>query len=266
MDRLLARLERRFGKYAIEHLTWLLVGGAAIVLVIAYTRPALLEMLMLDTRLVAHGQVWRLVTYIFMPRSMQLIDALFGLYWLWLMGTNLEQEWGPFKFNAYWFIGMVATTAGAFITGAAVGGFYLTVSLTLAFATVFPDYQMLMMLIIPMKMKWMGWIAAAFLAYEAATKPWEYKVAIIAAVANYLVFFSGHLLGLARGKSIQMKQAARRESFRPPAETSTGDAMGQRACAICGAREDAGTDIRVCSCEKCGGKPRALCLEHARNH
>jgi hypothetical protein len=42
--------------------------------------------------------------------------------------------------------------------------------------------------------------------------------------------------------------------------------FGQRVCAICGAREADGADIRVCSCAKCGGVQRALCVEHARNH
>jgi hypothetical protein len=38
-----------------------------------------------------------------------------------------------------------------------------------------------------------------------------------------------------------------------------------RTCAICGKKQSGGADIRVCSCEKCGG-PRNLCVEHARNH
>src|SRR5476649_1284210 len=107
MDRLLARLERRFGKYAVEHLTWILVGGMSIVLLISFTRPALVPEMMLDTRQVMRGQVWRLVTYLFIQRSLQPIDALFGIYWMYLMGTNLEQEWGAFKFNAYYVVGIL---------------------------------------------------------------------------------------------------------------------------------------------------------------
>ena len=58
-----------------------------------------------------------------------------------------------------------------------------------------------------------------------------------------------------------VRQKARRVQFEGDAP-----AFGQRTCAMCGAREQDGADIRVCSCAKCGGQPRTLCLEHARNH
>ena len=58
-----------------------------------------------------------------------------------------------------------------------------------------------------------------------------------------------------------------RSSVRPKSEAP---ARVSKACAICGAKEADGADIRVCSCDKCkeatGGAARELCLEHARNH
>jgi membrane associated rhomboid family serine protease len=265
MDRFLARLERRLGKYAIEHLTWVIVGGMAAVFLIAYTRPSFIEMLTLDLSRVAHGQVWRLFTYIFIPRSLDLFWVFFSLYWLWLMGTNLENEWGAFKFNAYYFVGMLGTTVAALVANAGIGNFYLNVSLTFAFATVFPDYQLLLMLVIPVRIKWVAWLAAAYLVYEMVViDSWAYRAAIVASVANYLLFFGPHLWRLARGRKLQLQQAARRDSVPPAA--SGGVVMGQRTCAICGAREADGADIRVCACEKCGGQARNLCLEHARSH
>ena len=58
-----------------------------------------------------------------------------------------------------------------------------------------------------------------------------------------------------------------RTSVRPKSEPP---ARAGKTCAICGATEADGADIRVCSCEKCkaatGGAARELCLEHARNH
>jgi hypothetical protein len=81
--------------------------------------------------------------------------------------------------------------------------------------------------------------------------------------ANYLLFFAGHIAALAKGRRTLVRQAARRAEQRPQATEREADT---RACAICGAKQDDGADIRVCSCEKCGGVPRQLCLEHARNH
>ncbi len=260
MDRLLARLERRLGKYAVENVPFLIVGGMAAVYVLCMARPEFEGLLTLDLGMVRHGQVWRLVTYLFIPTSHSILWILFELYWVWLIGSNLDAEWGAFKFNVYYLVGMIGTTVAAALTDGTGGNLYLNMSLFLAFATLFPDYQIFLFLLLPVKVKWLAWVDAALLAYALVTGGWSTRAAVIAALANYLLFFGGTIWQTWRGRNLQVRQAARRASNRPPAP-----ATGGRACAICGAREDDGADIRVCSCDKCGG-PRTLCLPHARNH
>ena len=261
MDRLLARLERNFGRFAIERLTTFIVGGMAIVFVLAYVRPELLGQLTLDPSR-ALKEPWRFVTYFFLPTRFDLIWILFSLYWTWLVGTNLENEWGAFKFNVYYLLGAIGTTAAAWLTGLPQGNFWLNTSLFFAFATVFPNYEILIFFIIPIRVKWLALITLGLIGYSFFDGGIGVKAAIGVAFVNYLLFFGGHLLRLARGQQLQMRQAVRRQSFRPvPVEHEAA----ARACAICGVRQEDGADIRVCSCEKCGG-PRTLCLEHARNH
>ena len=274
MDRLLARLERRIGKLAVEHLTWVLVGGTAAVFLAIMLQPEgknFAAILNLDVNAVLHrGQVWRLFTYVFVPRTPSMIWIIFELYWLWMIGSNLESQWGAFKFNAYYVLGMLSTTGAALILYfvspelATVDNTWLNFTLLFAFATLFPDYQIMLFMIVPVKMKWLGWLTAAFLIYEAAIGGWAVRAAIIAGMGNYFLFFSGHLWGLWRGRQVVVRQAARRVSMRPDAPVISS--LGQRTCAICGALEANGADIRVCACEKCGGVQRTLCLAHARNH
>jgi membrane associated rhomboid family serine protease len=266
MDRLLARLERSLGRFAIERLTTFIVGGMAIVFVLAYAKPELLEHLQLDPAR-ALKEPWRFVTYLFLPQSSQLIWILFSLYWTWLIGTNLENEWGPFKFNVYYLLGALGTTAAAWLTGMPQGNFWLNTSLFFAFATVFPNYEILLFFIIPIRVKWLALLTVALVGYAFFGGDYGVKAAIAVAFGNYLLFFTGHLIGLARGRQVQMRQASRRTSFRPPPEREreAKAAAESRACAICGKRQEDGADIRVCSCEKCGS-PRELCLEHARAH
>ena len=261
MDRLLARLERRLGRFAIERLTSFIVGGMAIVFVLAYAKPEFLDHLTLDPSR-ALKEPWRFVTYFFIPERMSLIWILFSLYWTWLVGTNLEQEWGAFKFNVFYFLGALGTTAAAWITGMPEGNFWLNTSLFFAFATIFPNYEILLFFVIPIRVKWLALLTLGLVGYYFFQGHMGVKMAIAVAFSNYLLFFGGHLLRLGRGQQLQMRQAARRTSFRPPPVEREASA---RACAICGARQDDGADIRVCSCEKCGA-PRELCLEHARNH
>jgi len=261
MDRLLARLERKLGRFAIERLTSFIVGGMAIVFLLSYAKPELIDALTLDPSR-ALKEPWRFVTYFFLPTSFNFIWILFALYWTWLVGTNLENEWGAFKFNVFYLLGALGTTAAAWLTGMPQGNFWLNTSLFFAFATVFPNYEILVFFIIPIRVKWLALLTLGLVGYYFFMGGIGVKAAIAVAFTNYLLFFGGHLLALARGQQLQMRQAARRTSFRPPPVEREAPS---RVCAICGARQEDGADIRVCSCEKCGG-PRNLCLEHARNH
>jgi membrane associated rhomboid family serine protease len=235
----------------------------AIVFVLMMARPDIYGLLTLDPSL-ALKQPWRFVTYLFLPQDTSLIWVLFTLYWTWLVGTNLEHEWGPFKFNVYYLFGAIGTTAAAWITRQPQTNIWLNTSLFFAFATIFPNFEIRLFFIIPIKVKWLALITLGYVALQFFTGPLGVKVAIGVAFTNYLIFFAGHLVSLARGQQLQMKQAARRTSLRASERTEREESEG-RVCAICQKRQADGADIRVCSCEKCGG-PRELCLEHARNH
>jgi len=192
------------------------VGGMGIVFLLSMARPEFLALLDLDTRAVAHGQVWRLVTYLFIPQATSLFWILFSLYWVYWIGSSLEAEWGSFKLNVYYLIGMLGTTLAAFITGMPQANTYLNYSLLFAFATLFPDYEIRLFLILPIRMKWLGWLTFAFVAYEFVQGDWGVKGAVVAALANYLLFFSGHIARAVRGGRLQAQQAARRASSAPP--------------------------------------------------
>jgi len=272
MEKVLARLERRFGRYAIHNLIGLIVGGMAIVWVLSLLKPEFQDRLTLDIRAVLHGQVWRLVTFLFIPPPSSPMWVLINLYFTWWVGTSLEQHWGPFKFNVYYALGVLGTVVAAVIAGPATN-LWLDASLFLAFATVFPEVTILLFFIIPVRVKWLGIVAALLMAYAAVTQGWGARGSIAASIVNYLVFFGEHWYGVITHRGTLARQKARLESMRPsPAAGSSGPAsdgrpvFGERVCALCGAREADGADIRVCSCEKCGGQPRSLCLEHARNH
>lgn len=262
MDRLLARLERTFlGKIAIERLTTYIVGGMAMAIVLGTVRPDFVEHLLLIPQLVS-TQPWRLVTFLFIPPpASNILWLFFALYFTWLIGSNLEAEWGTLKLNVFYLVGTLGTIAAAFITGAPQWNLYLNLSLFLAFATLFPDYELRIFFLIPIKVKWLALLDAGFLTLTFIQSGTGTRAAIIAALANYFLFFAGHLVALLKGRRLLVRQAARRAEQRPEVR----DKSDARACAICGAKQDDGADIRVCSCEKCG-KPRDLCLEHARNH
>jgi membrane associated rhomboid family serine protease len=264
MDRFLARLERGIlGRLAIERLTTFIVGGMAIAYVLCLARPEFYSHLTLVPQLVPI-QPWRLVSFLFLPPASSMIWVFFALYFTWLIGTNLEHEWGALKFNVFYLLGAIGTAAAGFITGQPQTNEFLNLSLYFAFATLFPDFEIRLFFILPMKVKWLAFLSAAFVIFKFVVGDVGTKAAIGVAFANYLLFFAGHIAALVRGRRMMVRQAARRAEQRPRA--AEREDAGGRACAICGAKQADGADIRVCSCEKCGGKARELCLEHARNH
>jgi membrane associated rhomboid family serine protease len=209
---------------------------------------------------VRRGQLWRLGTFLFIPPASQSYWILITLYFTWWIGSSLEQHWGPFRFNVYYLFGALATiVAGAFASP--ISNAWLNDSLILAFATVFPNVEIFLFFLVPVRVKWIGVLVACVFAYELALGDFATRAAIAAALANYVLFFAEDGWRALRGQRILVRQQVRRAEAR-----QTAPPLGQRQCAMCGVREADGADIRVCACAKCGGRPRNLCLEHARNH
>jgi membrane associated rhomboid family serine protease len=272
MERLLTRLERRFGKLGISGLPTIVVGGMAVVFLLGMLRPPFLGLLALDVpRAFGHGgakfpELWRLFTYLFLPNSQSPIWVFFEIWWSWIVLSNLESAWGAFRLTAFYAVGMVATTLAAVFVGGAVGNLWLNLSVLLAFATVFPDYEIYVFFVLPIRMKWIALVSAGFAVFSMLGAGWYVWAAMIAGISNYVLFCGGTLIGLLRGRTREVKVTVVRRATAADAARATPPPVRTRVCAICGAKEEDGADIRVCSCEKCGGKPRTLCLEHARNH
>jgi hypothetical protein len=260
MDRLLARLERRIGRYAVPNLILYVVGGMAVVWLLSRSRPESVERLVLDMDAVRRGEVWRLATFLFIPPRSSSLWVFVNLYFTWWVGSSLEKHWGAFKFNVFYFIGALATIGAALVAGP-TSNTWLDSSLFLAFATTFPDVSILLFFILPIRVKWLGIFAALAIGAAFVLGDWGTRAPIIAALVNYALFFGGHWRRIWQQRGLGVRQKARREEMR-----SNAPVFGQRVCAICGIREADGADIRVCSCERCGGQQRALCLQHARNH
>ena len=90
------------------------MGGMAIVylmelLIYPMTGFSLSSVLAFNRSAVLHGQIWRLITFIFIPPDSSILFILFSLYFYWLIGNALENQWGAFRFNIYYLCGMLCT-------------------------------------------------------------------------------------------------------------------------------------------------------------
>jgi membrane associated rhomboid family serine protease len=237
----LDKLERRLGFLGIPGLPRILVGFAALVFVLARLLPGFTSMLDLDPARILHGEVWRLVTYIFIPQTLSPWWILFALWFLWWIGEGLERAWGPFRFTLYLIVGMSGTTAAAFFFGSNFSNTMLIASLFYAFAYFYPDEVIYLLFILPIKIKWLAWILAAFLLLGFLVNTTSYRIALIAAFSNYLLFFGPEYVYAARHRH---EVSTRRRRFE---SQSRSDTEALHKCAVCGATElsDPNLEFRV---------------------
>jgi membrane associated rhomboid family serine protease len=241
--RFLDRLERRFGFLGIPGLTRILIGFAVLVFALAWLLPGFTSMLTLDPVRIRQGEVWRLVTYIFIPQTLSPLWILFALWFLWFIGEGLERAWGAFRFTLYFVVGMIGTTSAAFFFGSNFSNRMLIASLFFAFARFYPDQVIYLFFILPVKIKWVAWVSAAFLLFGFIVGSNAYRIAMVAALANYLIFFGPETFREARHRG---EVSARRRHY---ARSSRSEIEPLHKCAVCGATEltDPNLDFRVAS-------------------
>lgn len=194
----LAKLELRYGRYAIRNLTMYIAAlnlAVFLLTLVLYQGNSLLtdQTLALIPSQVLKGQVWRLITFIFLPDTYHPIWILFSVYLTYMIGASLENYWGCFRLNVYFFTGMLGTIIAAFITGYGSTGYFLNLSLFLAYATLFPEQQFLLFFVLPVKVKYLGLLDAAYILYQMIIyiqyRQWYMVAAIIVSLINYLLFF-----------------------------------------------------------------------------
>lgn len=271
MSNIINKMERRFGRYAIPNLMLYIIIANVVGYLLLMINPTFLLYLSFSMKAILHGQIWRIVTYIFMPTSTNLLSLVLFCLVYYMIGLSLERAWGAFRQNLYIITGLLGQVLGAavvyFVTGQDMiwlNTSYLNASMFFAFAALFPDMQFYLYFIIPIKAKWMALISGVFYIYEFITSSWtnvsgwSTKVMIIMSLINFLVFFAA-TRNYRRVSPVQMK---RRHTFEKNAKPTSGP---KHKCAICGRTELDGDDLEFRYCSKCEGHYE-YCQDHLYTH
>lgn len=267
----LDKLEKKFGRFAIPNLTMYLIGAYIIGFGIYYFLPGLFKWLTLEPYFILKGQVWRMISWVLVPPSGSLISIIFIVLLYYSLGTALERAWGTFRYNVYIFSGILFTVIGAFalyfIAGTGMIGYgglfstyYINMSIFLAFAVSYPDMELLLYFIIPIKMKWMAIVYAVFILYDFIAGNFISRVTIAASLLNFVVFF------LSTKKGYSPKQQMRKKKYQKQSRPHMTYSNGARhRCAVCGRTEldDPNLEFRFCS--KCNGNYE-YCQDHLFTH
>ncbi|MEY8515592.1 hypothetical protein AALC25_01445 [Lachnospiraceae bacterium 29-84] len=271
----LNKMERKFGKYAISNLTFWLLGAWVVGFIIQYTMPEVQRLLTLEPMFILHGQVWRIVSWILIPPSVNLIFLIFFLSCYYFIGTSIERTIGTFRYNVYLLGGICSSILGAFLLYAVyflvTGGIqvnmigyyfsteYITMSLFLLFAVLYPNMEFRLYFLIPIKVKWLGILDAAWMGYMFLVMGLPGRVAILSSLLNFFIFY----FGTRNYRRVSPKEIRRKQAFRQQVRHSSQ--VVKHKCAICGRTEEDGEGLEFRFCSKCDGNYE-YCQDHLFTH
>lgn len=286
------KLERKFGRYAIPGITRYLIFANLIgYLLAAFSNVLpfsdLMSYLDFSAAHIFHGQIWRLVTWIFVPSSGLSIWSLLFIVCLLMLGQNLEQWLGTFRMNVYFIGGILISDVGGLLINVityALGirvsyynmesglpiyltMYYILFSLYLMLGLFMPEAEVRLYFVLPIKMKWLMVVYVLTLGFEIISYfrvGWMYGVIfsseIIFAIINLLIFV------YSCKSRVSFKQRKRTAQFKAQfAEPRPGSGITKHKCAICGRTEQDDPNLTFRYCSKCAGNYE-YCQDHLFTH
>ena len=259
----------------------IVIGNVAVYVLMLLTQANdanALSFLTFNLNALLHGEVWRLVTFVFVPAYSSPFALLISLYFYYWIGSTLERQWGTAKFNLYYISGALLTVLGvvlaSLITGnpylTAAGTGYVNLSMSFAFAFLFPDTTVLLFFILPVRMKWLAYLDGALFAFDIikaiGAHNWAGVVLPIVALLNFAVFIWPEVHYLKERakyqnsrKTVQFRQAQQQQA-------KQAQQQGYRhKCTVCGRTDTDYPDLQFRYCSKCVGY-HCFCQDHIFNH
>lgn len=284
-------LVRNFERFCLRHrdkgihnlMLYIAIGSAImyILSIVNFKTPYLLySFLCFDRTAILQGQVWRLVTFaIANIAGGGIFDLLLTglmLFFYYRIGQLLENRMGTFKFNLFYFTGLLLIDAAGMLFGWYVTASSLHMSLIMAFAVMYADAQVLLMMIIPLKMKWLAWIYIALTALECIM---YFSLLPLVPFVNFLLFFWADLPNLLpdnwrrnmRVKRPKVMKEAKTAKQKPNPNwadgyvSKTGQKPYRHKCTICGRTDTDFPNLEFRYCSRCQGY-HCYCMDHINDH
>ncbi len=272
VDRFCAR-NPRFG---ISNLMlYIAIGNVIVYVLMMFSNYEALSFLTFNLASLLRGEVWRIVTYVFVPLYGSAFSLLIALYFYYWIGSTLERQWGTAKFNLYYFSGVILTVLGVVIASLITGNHwlgiagtnYVNLSMFLAFAALYPDAQVLLFFLIPVKMKWLAWldigVFALGIVQSIANGDVVGIVVPIVALLNFAVFIWPEVHYFAERKRYQHSRQT--VQFKKAVKQQQQQRGYHHKCCVCGKTDTEFPDMQFRYCSKCAGY-HCYCQDHIFSH
>jgi len=202
MNPLLQKFERRFRWFKVPRLTEAIIVMQVAAFLFISQNPEYGSRMVLNSAMMLQGEWWRMLSFVAIPPAMSLLFAFFAWYLFWLMGKALEEFWGEQNYTLFLAIGWALTVTVSFIFPFSVfNNYYFLSSVFLAFAFLNPDFELRLFLILPIKIKWLALFTWATFFVSFVMNPLSVKCSILAAVANFAIFFADDFFMMLKNKA-----------------------------------------------------------------
>ena len=285
-------LRRRIDRFCVLHpnfgipnlMLYIVIGNVIVFVLDMFSRYSFSHMLTFVPYYIFHGQIWRLFTYVFTylldVSGGYLLLAVVSLFCYYQFGKMLENYWGTCRFNLYYLTGVLLTDLAGLLLGYSVTSTDLNLSLFLAIATLAPDTRVLLMMFIPVKMKYMAWVYLGFTALNVilllpAGLFSFYWLMPLVPLANYFLFFGSDIQNLFpdswRYRRPKQHKTAYPSGAKPNAnwaagyQSKTGERPYRHKCTVCGRTDTDYPNLEFRYCSKCNGY-YCYCMDHINNH
>lgn len=199
--------------------------------------PDISAVLCFDRDLILQGQLWRLITFLFIPDRFGGFNALsavllfFAVNLAFMMSDALEESWGALRTSLYLYSSwLLLMLAGMLLQSMPNAGLYCYTSMFLAFATCFPRFQMLVLFVIPLQVRFLAMFTALLLLWQA-TASWSMFFFTVLAFGNYIVSFAPWLWNQRR--RVLRRRRFEREMRRPVSGSEKNVVQAFHRCKHC---------------------------------
>lgn len=285
------KLNRAIDRFCILHpnfgipnlMLYIVIGNVGVYLFSRFS-PAganLYHLLAFHLSGVMHGQIWRLISFVFIPNVGSAFSLLISCYFYYWIGSVLERQWGTAKFTVYYVSGMILAMVGTAILSLIYGNpliplygtYYINLAMFFAFAVLYPETQVLLFFIIPIRMKILAIIDACLFAYDIffyiVQGNFAGAIVPILALMNFAIFFWPEICAFLKRERHQSKQATHFHNTvraQQHQEQTAQQSQGfHRKCCVCGRTDASNPELEFRYCSKCVGY-HCFCSEHLFSH
>ena len=280
-------LQNQVEKFCREHpgfgipnlMLYIAVANVAIYVLDTFSMYTFSALLDFSRSAILHGQIWRLITFVFLPQSGDFLFfrgsgiffVVLSAYFYYWIGSLLEREWGTTRFTVFYLMGVILNVLFGLVTGYASIQ-YVNLSLFFAFAVLYPDLQVLLFFILPVKVKWLAWIDAALFAVDIVTAllagSMIRALLPLLAIFNFFLFFWEDFIDALgyQQRRFEHQHSKQTINFKKAAQSAYEKKGYIHKCAVCGITDTEAPHMEFRYCSKCTGGTFCYCSEHIHNH